>query len=524
MCEERVERSLFSCFGGIFFENKRFKPKSSNVVSFIPNGEYYFQKALKAIDRNEMDNAYKFIKRAAELSPDDAQILLQYSILEMESQHFDMAYELIHSAYSLDPNDEEIIFVLAEASGCLGLMGDAKKYAQKYLDVAPDGVYAEEAVDILEFVEEDPLDMEPTEEGEPEKMIAQEKARRYMQDGEFQKAIEVLEYVIGKYPDLWTAYNNLALAYFYMGEAEQAKALLNQVLRENHGNLHALCNLAVFAYYEKNDDELLNAVEVLKKIQPYDFENRYKLGATLALIGEYETSYKWLRSLKKIGYEGDPGFYFWLAQSAYFTGNDEMARSAWRQLVEIDPTKEGFEPWVNAGDGKKVLTNAREFIVNKIISKEEEDHLFGFYLLKNSPHKQEIIAHPKWINVSDYTEFAKIGLGYALNHELNAKNPVERSILRIMETAELISEKNQDNSVLEAQMLNIWFSLSKIAYYRDYAFKNTTALAASVEYSFLNAMEETVTKKSIAEKYGISTATLTKYEDELYGFIPTEYL
>ena len=102
-----------------------------------------------------------------------------------------------------------------------------------------------------------------------------------------------------------------------------------------------------------------------------------------------------------------------------------MARSAWRQLVEIDPTKEGFEPWVNAGDGKKVLTNAREFIVNKIISKEEEDHLFGFYLLKNSPHKQEIIAHPKWINVSDYTEFAKIGLGYALNHELNAKNPVE---------------------------------------------------------------------------------------------------
>lgn len=519
-----LKRSLFSCFGGIFLENKRLKNKSSNVVSFIPNGEYYFQKALKAIDRNEMDNAYKFIKRAAELSPDDAQILLQYSVLEMEAQNFEMAYELIHSAYSLDPNDEEIVFVLAEASGCIGLMGDAKKYAQKYLDIAPDGVYAEDAIDILEFVEEDPLDMEPTEDGEPEKMIAQEKARRYMAEGEFPKAIEVLEYVIGKYPDLWAAYNNLALAYFYIGEAEQAKALLNQVLRENHGNLHALCNLAVFAYYEKNDVELENALEVLKKIQPYDFDNRYKLGATLALIGEYETSYKWLRSLKKAGFEGDPGFYFWLANSAFFTGNDEVARSAWRQLVEIDPTKEGFEPWANNANSNKALSTMRDLIVSKVTSKEEEDHIFGFYLLKNSPHKQEIIAHPKWINVSEYSALAQIALAYALDHEFNAKNPLEKMLARIMETAEIISALNQDNAVEEVQMLNIWFSLSKIAYYREYQFKNGKALAAAVEYSFKNAMEETVTKKAVAEKYGISTATLTKYEDELYTFIPTEYL
>ena len=189
-------------------ENKRKKNINSNVVSFIPNGEYYFQKALKALERNEMDTAYKFIKRAAELSPDDAQILLQYSILEMEAQNFDVAYELIHTAYSLDPNDEEIIFVLAEASGCIGLMGDAKKYAQKYLEKAPTGVYAEDAIDILEFVNEDPLDMEPTEESETEKLIAQEKARRFMENGEFQKAIEVLEFIVEKYPDLWAAYNN----------------------------------------------------------------------------------------------------------------------------------------------------------------------------------------------------------------------------------------------------------------------------------------------------------------------------
>ena len=58
-----------------------------------------------------------------------------------------------------------------------------------------------------------------------------------MEQGDFQQAIEVLEETIEEYPDLWNAYNNLALAYFYVGDAEQASALLHEVLRENQGNL-----------------------------------------------------------------------------------------------------------------------------------------------------------------------------------------------------------------------------------------------------------------------------------------------
>ena len=89
-------------------ENKRIKAKTTNIVSFVPNGDYYFNKALKALDRDEMDKAYKYIKRAAELSPDDAHVLLQYGILEMECQNFENAYELIHTAYSIEPSEAEI--------------------------------------------------------------------------------------------------------------------------------------------------------------------------------------------------------------------------------------------------------------------------------------------------------------------------------------------------------------------------------------------------------------------------------
>ena len=63
-----------------------------------------------------------------------------------------MHYELIHTAHSLEPNETEIIFMLAEVSGCIGLMHDAQKYAEQYLEMDPDGAYIEDAMEILDFV------------------------------------------------------------------------------------------------------------------------------------------------------------------------------------------------------------------------------------------------------------------------------------------------------------------------------------------------------------------------------------
>ena len=106
-----------------------------------------------------------------------------------------------------------------------------------------------------------------------------------------------------------------------------------------------LCNLAVFYYYEKKEEELDSLLELLMKIKPYLIEHRYKLGATFALVGKHKEAFNWLRSLQKRGFEGDAGYYFWLSHSAYFTGHEEIAREAYAKLIEIDPTKEGYEPW-----------------------------------------------------------------------------------------------------------------------------------------------------------------------------------
>lgn len=509
-------------FGGFTLEKQRQKEKLNNVVSFIPNGDYYFNKALKAMDKDQMDKAYKYMKRAAELSPDDAHVLMQFGILEMDAQNFEKAYELIHTAYSLDPSEPEHVFFLAEISGCIGMVRDAQKYAEMYLQMEPDGMYVVEAEEILEFLQYEEEEMEHIDEEDSEKLIAQEKARRLMENGQFDEAIEVLEQLIETFPDLWPAYNNLSLAYFYVGETEQARALLNNVLRESLGNLHALCNLAVIAYYEKNESELSALVEMLKKINPYDWENRYKLGATLALIGEYEVAYKWLQSMKRKGFPGDAGFYFWLAQSAYFSGHIEEGKAAWKLLVEMDPTKDGYEPWLNASEEHdESLENNREFIIEKISSKYSTHRMFGFFLLSKSAYKQEIIAHPKLIDLSKYSGIEKLCLAYALQHQFTNDNDTEKYFVRSMEVAEELY-KSLNPITLEVQYLfQMWFVLSERALKNDYPFKNVKALAAAVEYMFFSTINsKKVTKKHYAEKYNISVSTLTKYVEELIHYLP----
>ena len=232
---------------------------------------------------------------------------------------------------------------------------------------------------------------------------------------------------------LWNAYNNLSLAYFYVGDVEQANALLHHVLRENVGNLHALCNLTIICILRKKQSNLKQLVDILKKVHPFDFDNRYKLGATLALIGEYDLAYKWLHTCRNEWHQGEPGFYFWLSQAAYFSNHVKEAEKAWEMLIRIDPSKKGMEPWEHIKNKEiteiPTLDQNREYIIKKINSDHPAHRMFGFFLLSKSAFKQEIISHPKFIDVSKYNGLEKLCLAYALDHQFNLENKMERNFL-----------------------------------------------------------------------------------------------
>ena len=90
-------------------------------------------------------------------------------------------------------------------------------HANSYLEIEPDGEFSEDAEDLLEVLtlEADDLDEEELYE-QDDLIMKQEQARELLESGNFPKAIKILKEVIEEFPEYWSAYNNLALAYFYL--------------------------------------------------------------------------------------------------------------------------------------------------------------------------------------------------------------------------------------------------------------------------------------------------------------------
>ncbi len=492
--------------------------QNRKVISFIPDGEFYYKKALKAMQQDRFTEAHKYLKRATELNPEDPEILMHYGILQMEEGAFKEAEETLQQAYVLAPELADITFYLAEVHAHMNLLIEAKGYAEQYLKMDAGGPFADDAEEIIDFIEQN----DPFGDEDYEVYVLQEKARKQMEDGEFKEAIALLENIITDYPQLWAAYNNLALAYFYLGKIERAYETLDEVLSQNEGNIHALCNLAVFYYYEEKNEQLEQLLNMLRKIHPYAVEQRYKLGATFSLVGQHEEAFKQFRKLQKHGFEGDAGFYFWLAHSAYFTGHDNIAKKAYAKLLEIDPSKEGFEPWQDVEE--KIEPNSveqdRTFLLNKIQNSYRSERMFGFYLLGKSGYKQELLAHPTYIQLEKLTVEEKVFLMSSLGEEFAFGETSDPAHVRAYEITEILYKNYCPLNYEAAHLFQMWFTLCERAMEAAYRFPNPMALAAAIDFMFRSARFDRVTKTGMAKKYGISTPTLTKYVNELIAFLP----
>ncbi len=327
-------------------DSKATKNRTGMLLSFTPTGEYYFTKGLKAYQRRDYHKAMKYLKRAMQLEPGEPMIACQLAIVLSENGQYKEANHLLHTI--LEEWDEDMVechYFLANNYAHLGLFKDAYHHAELYMELETDGEFIEDAEDLLDLLTLEAEDLEVDLYEDDDLISRQEEARELLESGDFPEAVELLEGVIKDFPEYWSAYNNLALAYYYLGEYAKADELLDEVLEKNPGNLHALCNKVIFAFYEKDWKTVKTLKEVLLKIMPLSVEHQFKLGTTFALLGEYEMAYSWLKKLYKQGFEGDGAFYYWLASSAYHTGRQQTAEKSWQRVIQLNPEKEGQEPW-----------------------------------------------------------------------------------------------------------------------------------------------------------------------------------
>ncbi|WP_174728680.1 tetratricopeptide repeat protein [Mesobacillus harenae] len=484
-------------------DNKALKPKAQ-VVSFVPTGEYYFTKGIKAFHRRDLKKASKYFQRAMQLEPGEPMIVCQLAIVYTELGDYQQSIRLLHMILEeLDQEMTECHYFLANNYAHMGLFKDAYHHANMYIEHNTDGEFLEETEDLMDLLAVEAEELDELLYEEDDLIVKQDQARGLLENGEFPEAIKIFEQIIEEYPEYWSAYNNLALAYFYLGETVKAKKILEDVLTRNQGNLHALCNGLVFAFYENEISSVIELKNMLSKVNPMLSEHQFKLGATFALIGEHDLAYKWLKKLHKSGYDGDGPFYYWLAHSAYHTGKQQTAKWAWKQVIDFNPEKAGLEPWsdeISAGD------SFESEILTRLKSEYSEERLFALFLTSLSEKKREIIETIKKVKLTstekDYFEFVQTG---------SNKRGASKLLMNAHETAKLLYEYHYPADSEEAGIYLLWFSVFEEAVGAGYDFKNQKAWAAAVEYVWEQLRHNKASKQKVATKYGLSAATVTKY-------------
>ena len=497
--------------------SKDSKLGQAKILSFHPTGEYYFTKGLKAYHKRELYKAKKYLARALELEPSEPMIACQLAITCTEIGEYDYSNNLLENILNvLDPYMTECHYFLANNYAHLGMFEEAYRHANAYLDKDEGGEFSEDAEDLLDLIT---FETDETEESlfrQDGLIIKQEKAREYLEAGNFQKAIEVLKEMIEEYQDYWSAYNNLALAHFYLGQIDEAYATLEDVLEKSPGNLHALCNLVVFHYYQQNEEKLEELVETLAKIRPMFMEHRFKLGATFALIGKYSLAYKWMKQLQKQGFEGDSAYYFWLATSAYHLGHEHTAQKAWKKVVEINPEKEGMEPWNEMHTSVSSFEHHMPSILKRLESGFIEERLFAIFLIKHSKHKQSLLKHKL---VTDNSTFTLLEKQY-VNVLKNQYEEREPSAIDFADrTADLLYQDFKPIKVTEAGIYLMWFSVFVEATKAHLKLNNPAGWAAALEYVWYQLRDEKKSQAVLAEKHFISVSTISKYIKLVQNFL-----
>jgi tetratricopeptide (TPR) repeat protein len=485
-------------------DSKATKQKAK-ILSFVPTAEYYFSKGVKAYNRRDFHKAKKYFLRALQLEPGEPMITCQLAVLHTEMGEYQQSNRLLHSI--LDELDEELYeshYFLANNYAHLGLFKDAHHHAKLYIQLEPYGEFVEDTEDLLQLLTLEAEEMDDDDFYEHDDLIVeQEQARNLLESGHFPKAIEVLTSIIENYPEYWSAYNNLALAYFYLGEAEKAFEILNDVQEKNPGNLHAMCNRLVFAYYQQDVSEVKKLKAVLEKIKPLSIDHQYKLGTTFALVKEYDLAYTWLRKLQKQGYEGEGAFYYWLSYAAYFTGHEHVAQNVWKKVIEINPEKEGFEPWNENKEQYSGFEDHVPSIMKKLESDYVEERLFAIFLTSVSKQKEEILSSVQRKNQKKFSSLEREYLALVKSDD--------SAEFKAHEIAETLYQYHHPIGSVESGLYLLWFTVFIKVINEEFSLKNKQAWAAAVEYVWLHLREEKITQAKIANKYNVSSATLQKY-------------
>ena len=335
-------------FRGISMHVKEKEIKTNNIIPFIPEGDFYFTKGVEAFQKRKFEIAIKWMKKAIEMKPDEPLYKCQMSIIYTEIGAYHVANQLLTSV--IQSSDYiDCYYLIANNYAHLGLLNDAKKYADSYLEKEPNGDFSEEAVSLLELIDIDEDDDEEWDlEDEDELLIYQETVFYHLENMEWEKALPVIEEMMELFPEHSMAKHDYTQALFFTGREQEAIDMEEAMLEEDSNSLYSHINLALFYHEKKLKQEYENHIQALINIYPIHEQQKLRIAVTLSRTGFYQEAYIRFRMISKSKVNSHLSYFKWYSVAAYQNGYASKSVDLWEEGCRRHPNliKEE-EPWNN---------------------------------------------------------------------------------------------------------------------------------------------------------------------------------
>ncbi|MFH0070800.1 tetratricopeptide repeat protein [Peribacillus sp. NPDC056705] len=545
-----------------------------NVISIEMNANFFFDRAVRALDRYQYDRALKYFRKAVEYEPGNPVNHANMAGILSETGDYKASNEvLMHILEQVDPLMTECYFYMANNYANMEQFEKAEEALVTYLEEDPNGQFLDEAEEMMELLHYElnrpaKLNRIKSREG----VVEHENARALLEEGKFGQAVKLLEEIVHNHPDFLAARNNLALAYYYMGRFDTAKRTIGEVLDQEPGNLHGLCNLAIFFQHEGDQAARDRLMDMLKVTVPFHLEHVFKLATTMGILGQHEIAYShFKRLLKYEEFSSDPSLYHYTAVAACNSGYYDIAEKYWRHALKLDgdtvipdfylaqlakrkeagmnqmkvsyhyhlPFEEQFKRWEQ--DGTKLTEEAKQnplirssffwalrhgdpqtklqvIRTLELIADEEVQHALQSFL--QEPGENDELKDAARL-VLQQMEAASNRL-QERRDERDSSAGIGREVLpdwlpswkAVLEKAEQVMDLRID-AYWKKELENLWSDfLSKL--YPDIPnIRNAEGWAAALEYLIAKKRGRDLTYEQVAVRYGISSSTVSRYARQI---------
>lgn len=330
------------------------------VIKLRLDANFFFERAVRSLDRYRYDKALKYFQKAVEYEPENPVNHCNMAGILSEMGNYAASNQVLEQILDeVDPMMVECHFYMANNYANMEQFAEAEQQLLIYMAEDRGGPFAHEAEELMELIHHELMrsGQQPqpaTEQLETDVDDLHEEARRLLENGQLEQACDVLEQVLIQQPEHDAARNNLAVTLQHLGRLTQAAEQIQQILERDPHNLHALCNRAILMQELGQLEALQLQIITLRQLRPMHQEHLLKLAITMAMLSEHDMAYRHFRRLlNQQPMRQHQELYHYMAAAACYVGKYEQAEQIWRNMLRFAPEAEVPAFYVNHLDELK---------------------------------------------------------------------------------------------------------------------------------------------------------------------------